>query len=380
MLSIDEFRAQYPGPQTGMIHLNNAGQTPLCGPAARAMAHWADVLHRKAAHGFFELLAAAERARGDLAALLGARPAEVSFYPGTAAAVSQVAFGLGLRAGDEVLLWDQEYPSSFYPWLEATKRAGAKLVVVPSGPDLTTPTALLEKQITPRTRAIAFSWVQYRTGAITRLQEVAALARPRGIFTCADVIQGAGLYPVDFAASGIDAICGGSHKWLTAAHGAGYLLLREEHHARFTPVAVGAMTYGTPDTPLSTAPVIQPGPARFEPGGKAFVEIICLGEAARLLAAVGVANLTAESARLGELLIAGLRERGYALNSPHAGPHPGGIVNFSPTPAARWRTLEEVQSALVSLGASFALRPPGVRLSPHAFNTAAEIASVLQVL
>src|SRR5690606_12642038 len=126
------------------------------------------------------------------------------------------------------------------------------------------------------------SWVQFRNGAITDLQALTSLARAKGILTCADIIQGAGLLPFDFAASGLDAACGGSHKWMASAHGAGFMILREELQERFLPLMVGAMTYGDPDRPVDPNAKPHRGPLRFEPGGKAFVEIIALGAAARL--------------------------------------------------------------------------------------------------
>jgi len=363
-----------------LVHLNNAGQAPLCRPARAAIETWTRRFAEEGAHSWPALVKAMQEARAKIARFLGCGAHELAFFPGTAGAISQVAFGLDLRAGDEIIVWEQEYPSNLYPWAEVARRKGAEIILAKSPADLSTPLAALQQLVTPRTRVIATSWVQFRSGAIMDLEGLAQLARPRGIFTCVDIIQGAGLLPFNFQQTGIDAACGGSHKWMCASHGAGFLCLREEHIEKLEPLMIGAMTFTTSDT----APDLSARPRRdihrFEPGSRAFLEILALAEAADLLAETGVARIAQEAEWLARHLMHGLRERGYLINSPHGPHHRGAIVSFAPGPDAPLKTIAEIESRLIENHVSFGVRPPGIRLSPHAFNTRTDIERVLKIL
>jgi cysteine desulfurase/selenocysteine lyase len=363
-----------------LIHLNNAGQAPMSIPARDELIAWADRFAKEGAHVFPPLFQKFSEARIELGLLLGAEPNQVVFSQSAATAISQIALGLDLKAGDEIIVWDQEYPSNFYPWNMACERSGAKLVIARSGADLSTPLETIVKLVTPRTRVIATSWVQYRTGALMDLAALSAFARPKNIFTSADIIQGAGVLPFNFKELGLDAACGASHKWMCSSHSPGYFLLREEHFENIRPLTVGAMTYGTPDDLARIDAPMKPGPARFEPGGLPFVNAIALGASAKLIRECGIALIAQEAEWLARGLMHGLRERGYAVSNPH-GPHfRGAIVNFSPGADARLKTIPEIEAKLASGGVSIGKRAPGIRLSVHAHNTPDDIERVLALL
>ncbi len=309
--------------------------------------------------------------RGELARFLGAHVDEVAYFQTTASALSQAAFGLPLLPGDEVLTWDQEYPSNFYPWREACSRAGAELIQAPSQ-NWETPVSALLERVTPRTKAIAVSWVQYQTGAVTDLSALSEALRGRDIWLIADVIQGVGVRPFHFHQSGFDIVCGGSHKWLCSSYGAGFMLVKKERFADLLPIEVGAMTYGTPETPKSMSIQPRSTASRYEPGSKAMVEVLALGKTLELFEQVGIEKIFAEACRLADLLRQGLRDLGYQLHCTS-----GPIVNFS---SRELSDLESVEKKLSIGGVSFARRGPGVRLSIHAFNRESEVARVISLL
>ncbi len=385
---ISFFRGQFVSPfnstsgdASELFHFNNAGQTPMCRPALVMLEKWARRFYEEGAHVYPSLVKEMSEARKAVADVLGCQARELAFFQSAAGAISQVALGFDFKPGDEIIVWEQEYPSNLYPWNEAARRTGAKLVIAKNEPDFSTPVEALQRLITPRTRLIASSWVQFRTGAMLDLEALVELARPKGIFTCIDIIQGAGLLPFDFQASGIDAACGGSHKWMTGAHGAGFLALREENLERLTPLMFGAATITSPDY----APDLNGRPRsdsqRFEPGGKAFLEILALAEAAKLITDTGIARIAQEAEWLARNLMHGLREHGYVINSPHGPSHfRGAIVSFKPGPDSPLKSFAEIEKRLSDNHVSYGLRPPGVRLSPHAFNTLDEIERVLKLL
>jgi selenocysteine lyase/cysteine desulfurase len=342
--------------------------------------HWA---RRYAEEGVFcgdAYLEAVDQSRAALARLLDADPRSLAFFQSTACAISQVAFQLGLEADDDVVLWDQEYASNLYPWRAACERAGARLILVPSGPDLATPFERILEALTPRTRAVGISWVQFQTGAVTDLEPVVSEARKRGIWTVLDVIQGAGALPLSFRRLGVDAICGGSHKWLAAPVGVGYLLISEDRARELRPHSVGAYTFGTSEDLPDSSRAPRSDALRFEAGSKQVLEIVALGASAALLHEVGIPAISAEVLRLAQMLADKLRLLGYAVAAPNGLLQRSGIVNFKPGERSPLKSIEAAADSLTRHRISFARRGPGLRLSPHAHNSEEDVARALEVL
>jgi cysteine desulfurase/selenocysteine lyase len=364
----------------GLIHLNNAGVAPWPLQTERIVNEWASKMASEGTFAAGAHHAKTEETRGLLGQVLGAAPTQIAFFQTCASAISQVALGFDFKAGDEIIVWDQEYPSNFFPWKVAADRSGAKLVIASSDASLATPFENIQKVVTDRTRVIAVSWAQYRSGAITDLTALSDFARKRGIFTCVDIIQAAGAVPFDFNASGLDAACGGAHKWMTSPLALGFLILKPEHVESLHPLSVGAVSYGGPETLSNTQAPMMKGVQRFEPGGRSVLEMIGLGESLRLIAATGVARIAQENEWLSKKLMHGLRERGHVVNSPHGSHFHGAIVNFSPGADSSAKTIEAIDKRLTEARVSFSKRPPGVRLAPHAFVTAEQIDRVLEVL
>ena len=375
---IQAYKDAFRRPDSDLIHLNNAGISPWPLQTELAVTAHSRKLAQGGAHAIGSVVEKSEETRPLLAKLLGAAPEQIAFFQTCAIAISQVAFGLKLEAGAEIVTFDQEYPSNFYPWRIAAERANGQLKIAKSLSTLATPLDAIKAQVTDRTKVIAVSWVQYRNGAITDLQELAAFAKSKGILTCVDIIQGAGLLPFDFVESGIDFACGGSHKWLTSPASLGYLVIKPELIEMLTPLSVGAMSFGGFDKLSDIHGQLVKGIARFEPGGRSLLEMVAMGETLKLINDTGLLNITSEIESLSRRLLSGLAERGFEIHSPHGLSFRGSIVNFVPT--SKTPSIDQLEQRLTSSKISFAKRPPGIRLSPHAFVTTDQIDRTLEVL
>lgn len=373
MSSLAEFKKQYSNGKNDLVHLNNAGISLISEPAKNLINVWTERFFTEAMHCNDAYLAAVETARGQLAKLVSCKNTEVAFFQSTAGAISQMAFGMDLKPDDEVIMWDQEYSSNLYPWRAATERAGAKLVFVASGDSLETPVEKLLKAVTPKTKVIAISWVQYQTGAVTDLKTLGLFARKHNIWTVIDVIQGLGMMPLDFAQLDLDAICGGSHKWLNSPVGVGYLALKESRQDKVRPLMIGSGTYGTCDDPSSLVCVAKSSAHKFEAGSRQVLEIVGLGASCDLICSTGSTVLQNETERLAMKLRVGLVKAGFQIHSPHGEKQIGSIVNFS-------GRREWAETQLKKNKISYAVRGPGLRLSPHAFNSDEDISRVVNSL
>ncbi len=367
--------------KSDFIHINNAGLQPTCKPAKDRAIYWANRFYEEGYYADQDYLDELELVRKKLASFIGCESGEVSFYTSTAGAVNQVAFSIGLKKDDEVLMWDQEYGSHIYPWQAACDQAGAKLVQVISEKNYATPTDKFLAAITSKTKVIAFSWIQYVCGArMDDIQQLIQIAHEKNILVFVDVIQGMGLHPCDLWKWGVDGIMGGSHKWLLSPIGVGYLALKSELVAKVKPHNIGTYTYGTCDDPSNMVCVPKKDSAKYEPGSKQVFQITALGAAIDLIMQTTVEVIESESLRLAKKLRLGLIDQGYKILTPFVGEkmHTSPFINMNM--GTRTETFDQLKEKLKQNKINFAPRGGGIRFTPQAFNTDTEIEKVLTVL
>jgi isopenicillin-N epimerase len=140
-------------------------------------------------------------------------------------------FGLDLKAGDEILISDQEHPSGQEPWFMRAKRHGLvinkfKIPVPPKNPQEIIDAAAAA--ITPRTKVLFVSHITTTTGVVLPVKELCALARSKNIISMVDGAQVSGMMPIDVKAIGCDMYGSSPHKWLMSAKGTGFLYVRNE--------------------------------------------------------------------------------------------------------------------------------------------------------
>jgi len=170
------------------------------------------------------------RAREEAAALIGARPEEVSLQENTTAGINAVVWGLRLRPGDEVCTTDLEHPSLAVPLLYLRRRRRVRLRVVHIDPH-DDPMRIVEgfrEAIGPRTRLVALSHVAYGTGQLLPLADIAQTAHAHGALVLVDAAQSVGQMPVDVRALDCDFLTFPGHKWLLGPAGTGALYVRRE--------------------------------------------------------------------------------------------------------------------------------------------------------
>lgn len=364
----------------GLTHLNNAGLSPINIEAENVVKYWVERYRREGMFCNDAYLEGVDKARAQLAKFLDATLGSLAFFQSTAGAVSQVAFQIGLKPGDEVLMWDQEYGSHLYPWQEACARSGATLVLVDSEEDMATPTEKLLKKVSDKTRVIAVSWVQFQTGALSDLPAIVEIAKKRNIWTVVDGFQGIGVLPFSFQKTDIDALVGGSHKWMTSAVGVGYLCIKEDRVKELKPHTIGAYTYGTCEDPTDLACTPKRDALRFEAGSKQVLEIIALGASADLIQRCGLNEIHKTAMTLAQTLADGLEDLGYTLTHSNGLKQGTPIVNFTPSAKSPILTLDEILTKFGKEKISYARRGPGIRLAPHAHNEIQDIERVLKVL
>lgn len=169
--------------------------------------------------------------RDPLAAFVGCKRDEIALLRNATEGNSYIANGVDLKAGDEVLMTDQEHPGGEHPWNLRAKRYGIvlKRVTLPKPVrDAASVLNLFNDAITPKTRVIFFSHITTVTGVVLPAKELCVLARSKGILSAVDGAHVTGMMKLNVHDLGCDMYTSSPHKWLQAPKGTGFLYLRDE--------------------------------------------------------------------------------------------------------------------------------------------------------
>ena len=362
----------------GRVWLNTAHQGPLprvAADAARlAVAEKCDP-RRMAEDSFF---AVPRRLRATLGRLVGADAAQIVLGNSTSYGLNLLAHGLPLRAGDEVLVVEGDFPASVYPWLPL-QRHGVRIRIL-SAPSGALEVETLRAALTDRTRVVCTSWVFSFTGRAADVPALVEVCRPHGdIVFVLNGSQAVGARPTDVGALGVDALVSCGFTWLCGPYATGFAWLRPELMrrleyeqgywlAQMDEIARPPETYA-----------LRPnlGAAAYDVFGTANLSVFPAWERAiSLLLDHGMANVEAYDQRLVDQLLEGL-PRGWRLASPPSGTERSTLVLLEPKHPD---TVERALARLDAAGIDAAERDGRLRIAPHVHNTADDVDKVLTAL
>lgn len=170
--------------------------------------------------------------------LLDCDAAGLAFPRNTTEAMNFIANGLDISAGDHILTTNHEHIGGLCCWQLIAARRKALLTQVDITPAPTDPARVFDQLIaavTPRTRVISVSHVNFTTGFIMPVQELARWCRARDIVFVVDGAHPPGLMRVSIRAIDPDFYASSPHKWLLAPQGIGLLYMRNEWRTKLWP-------------------------------------------------------------------------------------------------------------------------------------------------
>ena len=226
-----------------------------------------------------------------------------------------------------------------------------------------------------RTRVLAVSAVEFASGFRNDLDALGSLCRQRGIFFFVDAIQSLGVFPFDVQKTPIDALSADGHKWLLGPEGAGIGYIRREWVDRLHPIGVGAFSVVNPLAFSAIDFKLKPHAGRWEGGALNIPGISAMGASIEFLLNSGIENLRQRVVEITDYLCDRATSRGWQVFSSRADCEKSGIVSLiHPTLPP-----EEVVKRCKAAGVAVNNRAERVRVSPHAYNTEAEIDLFLSV-
>jgi kynureninase len=363
---------QVPGPGP-YLATHSVGCLPLAARTALER-HFLDPWAREGGDAWPAWLAAIDRFRASLAALLGGMPDDYCPQANLSGALARLlgAIPRPLARRRVWLAHEDSFPSLAYV-LGRAGLLGHALRLIPrehSPSDPATWAGALDDDVL----GALLTHVHSNTGAVAPVSQVAKMCAGRGIYTVVDVAQSAGILPLDVAAFGADAVLGSCIKWLCGGPGAGWLWLRQGLAERLEPVDVGWFSHAEPFAMDIHDFRYAPDARRFWGGTPSVAPYAMAAASLEWLAGIGIDRVRAHNRALAARLGAALPPR-WRARLP-TGEYGGTLCLDALDPAAA----ADAAAALRAIGARFDVRGSVLRLSFHLCNGEADADAVAAAL
>lgn len=182
-----------------------------------------------------------DAARREVAAYVGADPANLVFVTNATTGVNAVARSIDLRSGDEILTTNLDYNACRNALLEPIQRAGAKLTLAsipfPIESEEQIIGAILAA-VTPRTRLVMIDHVTSNTALVVPVERIVRELEARGIDTLIDGAHAPGMLPLNLEKLRPAYYTANLHKWTCAPKGAAFLWARPDLQETLQPAVI----------------------------------------------------------------------------------------------------------------------------------------------
>ena len=309
--------------------------------------------------------------RQRFATLVGASEMEIGVLFATSDGENIVSRALDLKQGDNVVIDDLHYDTTYLLYQQLAEQRGLEVRIVNSEAG-GAPVDAFAEHVDRQTRLISVAWVSHQNGFRHDLAGLADLAHSNGAYLYADAIQGIGALDIDVRSTGIDFFTAGTYKWLLGGYGVAPFYVREELLER-----IGTDRFGS----LNIAEEL--GQHRFRVYDDArkygyatmgFGSVFQLRAAIDYLLRVGVPNIEAHTVGLAQQLNTGLVGQGHDVWTPKDNRSP--IVTFR-----HHRDIALVRSTLEEAGIRISFKAEGeeLRAGIALFNNSDDIDELLDV-
>ena len=357
-------------------YFDHAAVGPLTQPARIAVQDWLDQASTSGDLHWLDWSAAIEKLRRDGASLLHTTADQIALIPNTSFGINTVATGWNWKAGQNVIVAANEFPSNFLPWKSLHARGVEMRTILPQE-DGTLAVDHLINAIDSRTAMISVSWVGYATGYKIDLGELIERAHQKDVLVFVDAIQGLGAYPVDVENLNIDFLAADGHKWLLGPEGAGLLYVAKRHLDSIHPAMIGWNSIDQTEQFSNESGGLKKTAAKYEFGSNNTAGLLGLGASLNLLLQLGCHESSSGFADaildVADYADERLRHLGASVDRNYNPAHRTGIVSFK-FPGV---DCVSFRKACIAENIILSVRHHRLRIAPHAYCTHEDVDRLL---
>jgi selenocysteine lyase/cysteine desulfurase len=318
-----------------------------------------------------EMLEESDLVRNRYAQLVGSSEEEIGLLFATSEGENIVARALDFRAGENVVIDDLHYDTTYVLYRHLADTRGIDVRVVESVGGSVSPQQFAT-HVDNRTRLLSVSWVSHQNGFQHDLKGLADLAHSVGAYLYADAIQGVGALNLDVEAVGIDFFTAGTYKWLLGGFGVAPFYVRRELLDTIAVDRLGALHVARDLGDFRYE--LYDDARKFGYATLAFGAVFQLRAGLDYLLQVGVDEIERHTVALAHRLREGWLEQGYSVLTPANNRSP--IVTIE-----HGKDVEAVRSALQVANVKVSLKEEGTQIRAGAalFNNGEDIDRLLEV-
>ncbi len=364
-MSIDwkQVRSEFPA-LSEWTYLNTATYGQMPRRASEAMVRHLQHRDELACSDFLAWFDNVDELRANIGQLIHCEADDIAFVSTASAALGLLLGGLEWHDGDRIVTLEREFPNNLY----APHFAGKGVEFVE------TPWDSFYEAITPRTKLVLLSLLNYTNGFRPPLDEISRYLRERDVLLYVDGTQGVGALRFDAAAIQPSMLAVHGYKWLLSPTCAGFMYIAPALRERLQPNVVGwrsdrrwrevaNLHHGRPEFKESAE--------KYEGGMVPFALLHGMQASVKMMLELGAENIERRVLGLADLLRSRLREKGAEVAD-----------GATPIVSARLpgQNAPEVAKRLMERKIVVSARHGFLRISTHFYNDESDIDRLMDSL
>ncbi|MDP6457380.1 MAG: aminotransferase class V-fold PLP-dependent enzyme [Candidatus Marinimicrobia bacterium] len=317
-----------------------------------------------------------ERARSLFAQIIGATADDIAIIPAVSYGIATAATNLQLKAGDCILVLEEQFPSNYYGWAELAQTKGADLITV-SRPEGGEWTPAILSHLNEATAVVATAVCHWTDGSLIDVKKIGQRCREMGAALVIDGSQSIGVMPFSVEEVQPDFVVTVGYKWLLGPYSLGFMYVAPKYRDG-TPLEhnwidradsedfAGLVNYRND---------FQPGARKFDMGERSnFILMPMVVAALEQILKWGVPEMAATLSGMTKIISNRAEAVGLSVAPQHL--RSGHLMGLRSAEGLPSDLLDQLAKDKVYVS----VRGNSVRVSPHLYNTKEDINRLFEVL
>jgi len=366
-------REQFKITSSDQLYLNHAAKSPFPLCVREELDRFIACREYENVEYFPNLLQDKIELKQGLSRLLNADEKRISLVQNTVEGLNLLVDSLRWEKGDEVVVFQKDFPSNVHPFLKL-ERFGVRVRVVKSE-NLLFSTEDYLSLINENTKLVSISFVHFLSGQVADLETISKACKAHGSLFCVDSIQGCGAIQLDVETLGIDFISNGGHKWMMFPAGLGFVYFSEQLSEQMIDAKHGWLDREDAMDLFNWQNERFKDGRRFELGTGSDMLVACAKASLKWRESIGADYIEREVVSLSETLRKRLLEIGFTLIQQN-----NNISFKSGITSIVLSNAEEVFHSLHERKITLAVRAGVLRVSPHFYNDENDLDRLIEEL